>query len=433
MLIALLKIPFCFIRDMTLLIILGVLALIAHFKKKEKLIFGTTPIISYAYWCRAMKVHHPHAMTLMKGYYAINKKDDFDVYAEDVTPKLFRNSSFCKNFFAFNYIIFNAEMFVTSFDNVVLEGYFQFFEPFFLKVANVKQVILPYGGDSYVYRRVKDLSLQHGLLVSYPNPARNEEIISQNVTYRNKYADAIIIGIMNDGFGRWDVLNPQYTVIDTSLWKMKTSYSQANGHEGEVVIAHTPNHRGFKGSEFILQAVEELKDEGLKIRLDLIEKKKNSEVKEILCNADILAEQIIATGYALSGIEGMVTGLPVLSNLDSKAFTQIFRRYTFLNECPILSTTPENIKENLRLLITNPELREQLGRAGRKYTEKYHSYKTAQYMFGAIYDKIIDGKDVDLMNLFHPLLSEYNKSTPKVEHPLINNKFPQDYVSESKN
>jgi hypothetical protein len=138
---------------------------------------------------------------------------------------------------------------------------------------------------------------------------------------------------------------------------------------------------------------------------------------------DILAEQFII-GYAFSGIEGMASGLAVMSNLSGEAYTRVFRRYAYLNECPILSTTPETIKDNLRALVTNPHLREQLGRAGRAYVEKYHSYATAHYFFGAIYDRLLHGKPVDLMNLYHPLKSAYNQTPAVVSHPLIENRLP---------
>jgi hypothetical protein len=163
----------------------------------------------------------------------------------------------------------------------------------------------------------------------------------------------------------------------------------------------------------------------------LIEGVQNEEVRRVMVEeADILAEQFIDTHYALSAIEGMATGLPVLANLDYETYTRVFRRYSFLNECPVLSTSPETLKENLRVLITNPGLREELGRAGCKYVEKYHSEETAQYMFGAIYDKVWYGKDVDLINLFHPLKSEYNRRKPIVQHPLIENKLPANYHAE---
>jgi spore maturation protein CgeB len=123
--------------------------------------------------------------------------------------------------------------------------------------------------------------------------------------------------------------------------------------------------------------------------------------------------------------EGMATGLPVFANLENKNYVNLFRRYSFLNESPILSTSPETLKENLKLLITNPELRKELGELGRKYVEKYHSYNTFQYLFTNIIKKL-NGEDIDLINLFHPLKSDFVKKNFIIT-PLIDNKYlPKD-------
>jgi glycosyltransferase involved in cell wall biosynthesis len=142
-------------------------------------------------------------------------------------------------------------------------------------------------------------------------------------------------------------------------------------------------------------------------------------------DADILAEQLIFIGYAMSGLEGMSVGLPVLSNLNNEVYTRLFRRYSYLNECPILSTNPETIKDNLRILIRNPELRKELGNAGIEYSRKYHSIEANEYLFRNLYDKIWHNKESNLLNLFHPLNADsWNNKSPKIKHPLVENKIP---------
>ena len=222
-----------------------------------------------------------------------------------------------------------------------------------------------------------------------------------------------------------------FICLDLKYWINKRKYSNNNGTNGEVNIIHTPNHRGFKGTEFIIEAVSELKKEGLKVNLILLEGLKNDDVKKILKkNADILVEQVIFNGYALSGIEGMASGLPVLSNLTNNNFLNVFRRYSFLDECPILATSPETIKLNLKTLIINPFLRESLGLAGRKYVEKYHCFESFQYMFTQIINKIWFNKNVDLINMYHPLNPEsYNNQSAIIEHPLVKNKIPEELMN----
>jgi hypothetical protein len=129
----------------------------------------------------------------------------------------------------------------------------------------------------------------------------------------------------------------------------------------------------------------------------------------------------------------MACGLPVISNIntpDWSNYMKLFYRYSFLNECPILSSNPETIKDILKILCMNEELRVMLGESGRKYVEKYHSYKTSNFVFGKIYEKIWYEKDVDLMNLFNPLNPEsYNNQSAIIEHPLVKNKIPEELMN----
>ncbi len=232
-------------------------------------------------------------------------------------------------------------------------------------------------------------------------------------------------GYWYDQIGRWDILPYNILPLNCSLFKRKTSHSSTNGRNGVVKVYHAPNHRGVKGTEFLIEAVESLKSEGLQIELVLLEKMKNDKVRELLYDdADILVEQLIL-GYGLNAIEGMATGLPVITNFEDEMYTRVFRRYSYLNECPMVSSCPERIKEDLRILVTNPALREELGKAGRKFAQKYHSYDAMKAIFNAIYDKIWYNKPVDLINFFNSHNKEsYNNRTEKVIHPLKENRIP---------
>ena len=410
-----------------IILFLFVWALFCYKKKKDKIIFGTTPILNNKYWSNALKKIGFNSQTLMDSFYLnLHQEKDFDLYYDNLVPNFIRIKLLRKlsgPILALMYILSNAKYVVIPFHGIVLKNYiFWKIEPWLLKLANVKAILFPYGSDAYMYSRIKDPCLQNGLLLSYPEAAKLEKEIEEKVFYWSKHSSIVPSHFMTvDGMPRWNVCLPQFITINTDLWTTKETYSNADGKDNVVKILHTPNHKGFKGTEFLVQAIEELKAEGIKVELILLENIQNEEVKKIMQDVDILAEQFIGTGYALSGIEGMASGLPVLANLENEAYTRIFRRYSFLNECPILSTTPEILKENLKILIQNPELRQELGQAGRAYVEKYHSDKMAQYLFGSIF-KYLEGEDVDLMNLFHPLKSEYVKKN-KIIHPLNENKL----------
>lgn len=408
------------------------LAAVIPSSRRRTLVWGSVPLISNKYWSAAMREAGFNSRTVMQGHYSISKPADFDMYFKDFAPRFLPHLARMGlgTILALLFVLRRASVVHIPFEGFALNASaFWRAEGVLLSLAGVKVVVLPYGADAYQYSQVIDTSLRYGLLASYPQLARVEEGMAKRMRYWSRRADAVVAGLMVDGMGRWDVTMNSQFVIDVDEWRARDNYSTADGSAEPVRVLHTPNHRGFKGTEFLVQAVEELRAEGLKVELVLLEKVPNETVRETMQKStDILAEQFIATGYAFSGIEGMASGLPVLANLDHEAYTRVFRRYGFLDECPILSTPPERLKENLRILVRNPKLREELGRASRAYAEKYHSYKTAQYLFGSIYARILDGKDVDLINLFHPLKSDYVRAAPRIGHPLVENRLPADWA-----
>ena len=395
--------------------------------RRTRFIWGASPLISNKYWSEAIREGGRDSVTIMEGFFAINRREDYDLYFEDFAPAWLPRTirmglGTC---FGLVYLLRRARVAHISFDGFALgRSWLWRIEGPLMKLAGVKLIVMPYGADNFAYSRVMDLSTRYGLLASYPQFALKDELVRSRLSYWTRRADAVVAGFLIDGLPRWDVTMPQMFVIDTRQWAPISQYSKADGRNAPVRVLHTPNHRGFKGTEFLVAAVEKLRAEGLLIDLVLLEKVPNDEVRRVMGTVDIMAEQLIYSCYALSGIEGMACGLAVMTNLASEPHTRVYRRYAFLDECPILSTTPENVVDNLRLLVTRPDLREALGRAGRLYVEKYHSYEAARFLFGSIYAKILDGADIDLINLFHPLKSEHARSHARIQHPLVENLYP---------
>lgn len=394
--------------------------------RRTTLVWGSSPLISNKYWSEAMKAAGHDSLTIMAGVYRINRRGDFDRYFEDFAPRWLPQPArlglgLC---FALLFVLRRARVMHMSYNGFALgHTWLWRLEARLFRMAGIQTILMPYGADAFIYSRVIDMSVRHGLLAHYPEQGRLETDITKRVDHWNKHADVVLAGLMVDGQGRWDVPMNQIFVIDTAQWEPKVDYSPNDGRNGPVRVLHTPNHRTFKGTEFLIDAVERLRAEGLQVELVLLEGVPNDEVKRQMRSADILAEQFLI-GYAFSGIEGMASGLPVMSNLESEAHTRIFRRFSFLNECPVVSSGPETLADNLRALVLDPELRETLGRASRAFAEKYHSYRTAQYLFGSIYENMFHGGEHDLMQLFHPLLSDYNRQG-RITHPLVESRLPQ--------
>jgi hypothetical protein len=390
---------------------------------KPRLVWGSTPIINNSYWSRAMRQAGYLSNTFTTEFYStINSREDWDrILSEEYSWIPLR----IKPWVAFIDSLFRYDVFIISFNGFFIGRYpLEYVQAPILKLAGKKIIVMPYGGDSYLYHRIRSMGTLHGLMMSYPMAASDQQRIRRNVDYWCAQADVVIPGFMGpDGFGRWDVLLPSSLALDLSSWVASKKENNANGMFGSVVITHAPNHRGFKGTEFVIDAIRILQAEGLKIELRLLEKIQNNEVRRILCEeTDILIEQIIFNGHGLNGLEGLASGLPVISNLEDDTYMLPMRRWSFFSECPLVSASPETLVDVLRKLVTRPDLRRQLGKAGRAYAEKYHGLDSAQYLFSKVIDYVY-GRRKSLINLYHPLLGEYPNRSPKIKHPLVNNRI----------
>lgn len=390
---------------------------------QPRLVWGSTPIISNSYWSRAMKKAGHFSETFTTDFYQlINKRSDWDRVLDEhykVAPLRTRK------YVAFIHALFLYDVFFMPFSGFFIGATRAWrLQAILFRLAGKKTVVMPYGADAYSYNRIRSVPLIHGLLMSYPQVARDQALIGKHIDYWCRHADIVITGIMGpDGFGRWDTLLPSNIFLDLGEWRASARTADNDGRSGVVRIAHAPNHRGFKGTEFVIDAVRRLQSEGLSIELLLLEKMQNSDVKRCLTNeADILVEQLICTGHGLNALEGLASGLPVISNLEDESNLLVFRRWSYLSECPIVSASPETLVDVLRKLVTRPELRRELGKAGRAYVEKYHGLDSAAFLFTEVLQYAY-GRRESLIDLYHPLLGEYPRRLPHVEHPLVNNRI----------
>lgn len=71
------------------------------------------------------------------------------------------------------------------------------------------------------------------------------------------------------------------------------------------------SNKAKKGTEYIIKAVNELKNEGYKVNLILIENMPHKKVIEYYKNSDIVIDQLLIGWYGMVSIEGMALGKPV--------------------------------------------------------------------------------------------------------------------------
>jgi len=133
-----------------------------------------------------------------------------------------------------------------------------------------------------------------------------------------------------------------------------------------VTILHAPTARSIKGTEFIVKAVEQLKKEGRRAELVVVENTRHDEAQKLFKTADIVVDQLIMGWYGMFAIECMSMGKPVCCYVspDMERFLP--------SPMPVMNTSQTNITDALRELIDDFNMRAELGRRGRAYVEEIH-------------------------------------------------------------
>jgi hypothetical protein len=138
-------------------------------------------------------------------------------------------------------------------------------------------------------------------------------------------------------------------------------------HPGRPIrIVHAPNHRMFKGTRFLEDAVASLRAEGVAVELVLVERVPNEKALEIYRTADIVFDQCLVGFHGYFALESLALGKPVM------CFIRKPREYLIApDECPIVNVHAGTLREDIRRLVAESDRLGDLGRRGRAYIEKY--------------------------------------------------------------
>jgi len=359
--------------------------------KKPRILWGPYPLINIKYHSEAVKLFGYESKTFVYNVYHINKAEDFDYRFDDFFFSNIKNRILrlilkpIITYYIFAWTLSRFDIYNFYFTGGILSNTpLKYKELQFLHLAKKKVVVTAFGADVQYLDKMPNLLLKHAYLSDYPNmgsPDTNK-ITKKDIEYFCKHADYIIGGVdWVDYMPRWDKIISAHFVIDTEKWKPEPIEKKPND---PIKVFHAPNHPTIKGTKFLIEACDELKKEGYNIELIVTSKVPNDEIKKIMKEIDIVADQFIVGWYAMFALEGMSMGKPVLTYLREDLL-QLYSYFSFAKECPIVNTPISDIKKNLITLIKNKELREELGKKGRAYVEKYHSYKAIGKMFDEIF------------------------------------------------
>jgi len=151
---------------------------------------------------------------------------------------------------------------------------------------------------------------------------------------------------------QWD---PVYTQLDTKPLR----------------IGHAPSHRGVKGTQLIIDAINRLKGDGHSFEFVVIEGLSNDAAMEVYKTLDVLVDQLFAGWYGGLAVEAMALGKPVVAFIRDDDLVHIPEQMR--DELPIIRAEPSTIYTVLESVICMR--REDLflrAKASRMFVEKWH-------------------------------------------------------------
>lgn len=170
--------------------------------------------------------------------------------------------------------------------------------------------------------------------------------------------------------------NMHYWPLDLKRFKVEPKAYR----RGDILrVAHAPNHGHFKGTRFLVEALERLRGEGQPIELVSVQGVPNNKVLELFRTSHLIADQFVAGSHGYTALEAMALARPVL------CFIRGDDMIIDPAACPIINVRPEQVYDTLKKCLEGGLDLESLGKQGRAYVDRYYSIEAVAARLGRLY------------------------------------------------
>lgn len=158
-----------------------------------------------------------------------------------------------------------------------------------------------------------------------------------------------------------------YASVDPDEWRVASP-----ADDTVPVVLHAPSNRAAKGTQFILDAVDQLRGEGIPFEFVLVENLRRDDALRHYERAHLIIDQLLVGWYGAFAIEVMAMGKPVICYIREQDLSLVPPEMA--RDLPIVGATPATISDVLREFLTRR--RGELGGIGlsaRRFVEKWHN------------------------------------------------------------
>ncbi len=151
--------------------------------------------------------------------------------------------------------------------------------------------------------------------------------------------------------------------------------------EKRLKILHAPSNPEYKGTKYIIDAINRLKLE-FDFEFNIIKDVKAEELYLEVVKTDLVIDQMLVGFYGLFTIESMALGKPVICYIREDI------KDNSPEEIPVINANPDTLYTVLKEILLSPEKLNSIGRRSREYAEKHHNSK----IIAKKYYELLEGK-----------------------------------------
>lgn len=182
------------------------------------------------------------------------------------------------------------------------------------------------------------------------------------------------LSVLNYGFIVWDTeqfIDRKITgkvgiVPHASANKPQNNLITSPAANKKLLIIHSPTAPVAKGTQFVLKAIEKLKEKNISFEFKLLKDLPNEEYQRLMTEADIYIDQLIWGAYGVAAQQALQMGKVTVAYISSE------RLKLYGDKLPVQNATICNLAAVLEKLIADSGLRKQISMESVSYYQNVH-------------------------------------------------------------
>jgi glycosyltransferase involved in cell wall biosynthesis len=197
---------------------------------------------------------------------------------------------------------------------------------------------------------------------------------------------------------------PEFYCLDPDFWRPdllvpsnyrlpypRTTFKLYHSVGNAATRVAAGSKQSLKSTHIYFPLVEELRAEGRDIELIYFTDVPNRSLRYYQLQADVVCDMLTIGWFGANVREAMMLGKPAVCFLRPVWLENVRKEVPgYVEELPVVSATPETVRDVLVELIEDPAKRRELGERGREFALKWHSSQAAARRFDQIYSELLE-------------------------------------------